>query len=183
MTPGPRIGDGPAGNALLYDDHGWHQGPSTAVALAREGVALEVVTPDRVLGFEVGATNYPHHLRQLYRAGVKLTSDLELQAVRREGHRVVASYWNEYVEETVERVVDQMVVVHATLPADGLYHALKDGSRNGGAVDVEGMARGAPEELVTNPQGAYLLYRIGDAVSSRDVHAASYDALRFCKGL
>ena len=157
MTPGPRIGDGPAGNALLYDDHGWHQGPSTAVALARERVALEVVTPDRVLGFEVGATNYPHHLRQLYRAEVKLTPDLKLQAMRREGNRLVASFWNEYVEETVERVVDQMVVVHGTLPADELYHALKGGSRNGGAVDVEGMAGRAPEELVTNPQGSYLL--------------------------
>lgn len=73
MTTGPRIGDGPAGNVLLYDDHGWRQGPSTAVALARKGVALEVVTPDRMLAFEVGATNYPYHLRQLYRAGVSLT--------------------------------------------------------------------------------------------------------------
>ena len=27
----------PAGSVLLYDDHGWHQGPSTAVALAEEG--------------------------------------------------------------------------------------------------------------------------------------------------
>ena len=29
----------PAGSVLLYDDHGWHQGPSTAVALAKKGVA------------------------------------------------------------------------------------------------------------------------------------------------
>jgi hypothetical protein len=173
----------PVGSVLLYDDHGWHQGPSTAVALARKGVALEMVTPDRMLAFEVGATNYPHYLRELYRSGVRLTPDLELQAVRRDGNRLVASFWNEYVEETVERVVDHVVVEHGTLPVDELYHALKDGSRNGGAVDVEGMARGAPEELVINPAGSYLLYRLGDAVSSRNVHAAIYDALRLCKGL
>jgi 2,4-dienoyl-CoA reductase-like NADH-dependent reductase (Old Yellow Enzyme family) len=173
----------PAGSVLLYDDHGWHQGPSTAVALARKGVALEMVTPDRMLAFEVGATNYPHYLRELYRSGVRLTPDLELQAVRRDGNRLVASFWNEYVDETVERVVDHVVVEHGTLPVDELYHALKDGSRNGGAVDVEGMARGAPEELVINPAGTYLLYRLGDAVSSRNVHAAIYDALRLCKGL
>ena len=29
----------PAASVLLYDDHGWHQGPSTAVALAKKGVA------------------------------------------------------------------------------------------------------------------------------------------------
>ena len=35
----------PAGSVLLYDDHGWHQGPSTAVALAKKGVAVELVDP------------------------------------------------------------------------------------------------------------------------------------------
>ena len=132
----------PAGSVLLYDDHGWHQGPSTAVALARKGVAVEMVTPDRMIAFEVGATNFPNYLRELYRHGVKLTPDLELRSVRREGNRLVASFWNEYAEETVERVVDQVVVEHGTLPADELYLALKDGSRNGGEVDVEGLADG-----------------------------------------
>ena len=173
----------PAGSVLLYDDHGWHQGPSTAVALAGKGVALEVVTPDRMLAFEVGATNFPSYLRELYRRGVKLTPDLELRSVRREGNRLVASFWNEYAEEEVERVVDQVVVEHGTQPADELYHALKDGSRNGGAVDVEGLVTGAPRELVSNPDGRYLLYRVGDAVSSRNIHAAIYDSLRLCKGL
>ena len=134
----------PAGSVLLYDDHGWHQGPSAAVALAHKGVRLEVVTPDRMLAFEVGATNFPTYLRALYRGGATLTPDFELRSVRREGNRLVASLWNEYADETVERVVDHVVVEHGTVPADELYHALKDGSRNGGAVDVEGLARGAP---------------------------------------
>jgi N-methyl-L-proline demethylase len=42
---------------------------------------------------------------------------------------------------------------------------------------------GAPAEIVVNPEGGYLLYRIGDAVSSRNIHAAIYDALRLCKNL
>ena len=173
----------PTGSVLLYDDHGWHQGPSAALALARKGVTLEVVTPDRMLAFEVGATNYPRYLRELYRHGVKLTPDLELRAVRREGNRLVASLWNEYAEMTEERVVDHVIVEHGTLPADKLYHALKDGSRNGGAVDVEGLVHGTPAEIVSNPAGSYVLYRVGDAVSSRNIHAAIYDALRLCKGL
>ena len=173
----------PAGSVLLYDDHGWHQGPSTAVALAKKGVAVELVTPDRMVGFEVGATNFPNYLRELYRHGVKLTPDQELRSVRREGNRLAASFWNEYAEETVERVFDQVVVEHGTLPADELYHALKDGSSNGGEVDVEGLAQGAATEIVANPAGGYLLYRVGDAVSSRNIHAAIYDALRLCKSL
>jgi hypothetical protein len=36
---------------------------------------------------------------------------------------------------------------------------------------------------VRNPDGAFRLYRIGDAVASRNVHAAIYDALRLCKDI
>ena len=114
---------------------------------------------------------------------MKLTPDLELRSVRRDGNRLVASFWNEYAEEVVERVVDQVVVEHGTAPADEIYHALKDGSRNGGAVDIDGLVAGAPQEIVTNPDGRYLIYRVGDAVSSRNIHAAIYDSLRLCKGL
>ena len=42
---------------------------------------------------------------------------------------------------------------------------------------------GRPQSLVRNPEGTYQLFRIGDAVSSRNVHAAVYDALRLVKDL
>jgi 2,4-dienoyl-CoA reductase-like NADH-dependent reductase (Old Yellow Enzyme family)/NADPH-dependent 2,4-dienoyl-CoA reductase/sulfur reductase-like enzyme len=173
----------PSGSVLLYDDHGWHQGPSTAIALARRGVQVEMVTPDRMIAFEVGATNFPNYLRDAYRHGVKLTPDLELRSVRREGNRLVAEFWNEYSEAAVERTVDHVVVEHGTLPVDEVYLALQAGSRNGGEIDVEGLAEGAPREIVSNPEGGYLLYRVGDAVSSRNIHAAIHDSLRLCKGL
>jgi hypothetical protein len=35
--------------------------------------------------------------------------------------------------------------------------------------------------VTTNPDGRFRLYRIGDAVAARNVHAAIYDALRLCK--
>ena len=31
-----------------------------------------------------------------------------------------------------------------------------------------------------NPEAASMLFRIGDAVASRNIHAAIYDALRYC---
>ena len=80
-------------------------------------------------------------------------------------------------------MVDQVVVEHGTLPADELYHALKDGSRMAVRSTSRAWHRGDPAEIVSNPDGRYLLYRVGDAVSSRNIHAAIYDALRLCKGL
>ena len=105
-----------------------------------------------MVAFEVGATNYPNYLRDAYRHGVRLTPDLELRAVRRQGNRLVASLWNEYSEESVEREVDHVVVEHGVLPADEIYHELRAGSRNGGQVDLDGLVQGAPAELDDQPR-------------------------------
>lgn len=66
----------PSGSVLLYDDHGWHQGPSTAVALARAGVALEVVRQsagrqllERVCRGECRARDRPGGRRARHAAG------------------------------------------------------------------------------------------------------------------
>ena len=34
-----------------------------------------------------------------------------------------------------------------------------------------------------NPEGRYRLFRIGDAVASRNIHAAVYDAIRLMKDI
>jgi len=36
---------------------------------------------------------------------------------------------------------------------------------------------------MSNPNGRYQLFRIGDAVAARNVHAAVHDALRLCHAL
>ena len=38
-----------------------------------------------------------------------------------------------------------------------------------------------PQPILSQPGEGYLLYRIGDCVAQRNVHAAIYDALRLCK--
>jgi hypothetical protein len=43
------------------------------------------------------------------------------------------------------------------------------------------MIANAPQQVNCNPEGRFLLYRIGDAVASRNIHAAVYDALRLAK--
>jgi hypothetical protein len=54
-------------------------------------------------------------------------------------------------------------------------------SRNLGAVDHGALLAGRPQSLTGNPDGLFQLFRIGDAVAHRNIHAAVYDALRLLK--
>lgn len=66
---------------------------------------------------------------------------------------------------------------------DDLYFALKPISKNFGQLDHDAMIKGASPFHVINPNGAFLLARIGDAVSGRNIHAALFDAMRVCKDI
>jgi N-methyl-L-proline demethylase len=64
-----------------------------------------------------------------------------------------------------------------------LYFALKPQSSNLGAVDQQELIFGKPQSIVKNKNGKFQLFRIGDAVASRNTHAAIYDALRLVRYL
>ncbi len=171
----------PGSNVLLFDDHGDHHGPSGAEFLADRGAKVELATPDRSTAFELGATNFSVHLKHLYRAGVTLTPDVQLLSVQPKGNALEAELRNVYSGETSVRIVDQVVVEHGTVPAVELFDELAAQSVNRGRTDVDALARGAPQPL--GPPGAFALFRVGDAVASRNIHAALYDSLRICKDL
>jgi 2,4-dienoyl-CoA reductase-like NADH-dependent reductase (Old Yellow Enzyme family) len=171
----------PGNNVLLFDDNGDHQGPSCAEVLARAGSKVELVTPERMSGIEIGGTNVPVHQRELYKAGVVFTPDSRLMEIYKEGNQLVPVLRNEHTLEQEEREVDQVVCEHGTLPVDELYFALKPDSSNLGEVDYLALRHGAPQALVNNRAGSFQLFRVGDAVSSRNIHAAIYDSLRYCK--
>jgi hypothetical protein len=54
-------------------------------------------------------------------------------------------------------------------------------SCNLGEVDYPALLDGRPQTVVRNAAGAFRLLRIGDAVASRNIHAAVYDGLRYAK--
>ena len=170
-----------AETALLYDGLGDHQALSTAEVMAARGTRLELVTGDRLAGRAVGHNNVQIHLRALHAAGVVITPDTRLVRVLREGNRLVAVLRDEYTETEEERLVDQVVAEHGTLPQDELYCALRPDSINGGELDPDALAAGRPQAVATNPAGVYRLYRIGDALAGRNIHAAIHDALRLAK--
>ncbi len=66
------------------------------------------------------------------------------------------------------------------LSADGLYFEHKPESGNLGEIDQSALLGGAAKNQVSNPGGAYQILRVGDSVTSRNIHAAIYDALQLC---
>lgn len=173
-----------AGDVLVFDDHGGHQGLDAVEALLARGCRVEYVTPERMIGVDVGSMNSPAYLRLFADHDVRVTMPYYLRAVRRgDNGRLVATLWSEYADREVTREVDHVVVEHGTLPVSELYDALLPGSSNGGAVDHDALLAGRAQETVRNPQGSYQLFRIGDAVSSRNIHAGIYDALRLALAL
>jgi N-methyl-L-proline demethylase len=170
VSPGHRV--------LVFDDHGGEQALSTAERLATRGSQVEIVTPDRLVGHDVVGTLHPAYLAAFYRAGVRLTPDHRLREVRRHRDGLEAVLRNEYTGESVQRVIDQVVIEHGTIPNDDVYIELKDQSINYGEVDLDALIQVKPQQLTTNPRGRYLLFRIGDALASRNIHSAIYDARR-----
>ncbi|GAB5469192.1 MAG: NADH:flavin oxidoreductase [Rhodospirillales bacterium] len=168
----------PAEEVLLYDDHAGHNAMTCAEFLTERGVALTLVTPERSLAPDVGGTNYPQYVRALSRAKAEIRLFERLEALRRDGNRLLATFRNDYSKETLERSAQQIVVEHGTLPMADLYFALKPLSRNGGEVDHKALIGRRPPLPQHSPQAAFDLVRIGDAVSGRNIHAAIYDALR-----
>ena len=139
--------------------------------------------PSPVRAMPHAKTLWDQAMRELQQRDVTFTTTWRLRSVAREGNRLRAVLGSDYGPAIRERVVDQVVVNHGTRPLDELYFALKPLSRNLGEVDYEALATGGVQTIDTNPEGAFRVFRIGDAVAARNTHAAIYDALRLLRGL
>ncbi|MGB5871134.1 MAG: NADH:flavin oxidoreductase [Albidovulum sp.] len=170
----------PSGEVLVYDDGGAHAGMTAAELAARTGAKVELVTPERFFAPDMGGMNHVPYMRAFHETGTRITINTRLMAVRREGNRLIATLGSDFAQGwREERLVDQVVVEHGTAPMEDLYLALKPLSRNLGAVDYTALIGEGAILPVVNPQGSFGLYRIGDAVAARNIHAGIYDALRF----
>lgn len=177
-------GDVKAGqNVLVFDDAGDHSGLQAADMISATGAKVEVVTPDRSFAPEIMAMNLVPYMRAMQARDVTFTVTWRLQSVVKEGNQLKAVLGSDHGDFRKERIVDQVIVNHGTRPLDELYFDLKPMSRNGGEVDYDALATGGAQEVVSNPDGAFRLFRIGDAVAARNTHAAIYDALRLARGL
>lgn len=170
----------PGSNVLLFDDAGDNPALQAAEVIAKSGARLEVMTPDRSFAPEVMGMNLVPYMRSLQKLDVTFTVTFRLDKVTRDGNELIAHIGSDYGGVDKVRRVDQVVVNHGTIPMDDLYFALKPKSSNRGAVDYMRLIEGEPQEAA---EGGFQLFRIGDAVSARNTHAAIYDALRLAKDL
>jgi len=173
----------PGQNVLIYDESGDHPAVMAAEVAANAGATVEVMTPDRTFAPDIMAMNLVPYMRALQDQDVTFTVARRLLDVQRDGNRLKAMIGTDYSDLKTEKTYDQVVVNYGTLPLDDLYFDLKPLSSNGGAVDYDAFINGDPQNVIRNPDGAFALYRIGDAVSARNTHAAIYDALRLVKDM
>ena len=175
----------PVGDVLLFDDNGTHSAMSAAEMIARSGARLEIVTPERMLGIEVGGMNHVPYARVFNETDTRITLNQRVLAVRPEpnhdkGRLCVEIGSDDSLHRSV-RHVDTVVVDCGAAAQDALYRELKPLSSNLGAVDVGALLGGRAQSLAKNPHGRFQLFRIGDAIANRNIHAAVYDALRLLK--
>ena len=168
-------------NVLFYDDNGQHAGISCAEFIAENSDHLEYASPEMMVAPDIGGTNIPAYLRSLYKNEVTITLNHMISRITRNVKGgLCVSLFNEYTGRSINRIVDQVVCDNGTLPADELYFELKANSSNLGEIDHKALLDGLSQEINNNSEGSYKIYRIGDAVNSRNIHSAIYDALRLC---
>lgn len=171
----------PAQNVLIYDESGDHPALQAAEIAAVAGSKVEIMTPDRTFSPDIMAMNLVPYMRSLQDKDVTFTVTRRLLDVARNGNKLTATIGTDYSDHIDLNEYDQVVVNYGTLPLDDLYFDLKPTSINGGAVDHEALIAGKPQTIRRNKTGTFQLFRIGDAVSARNTHAAIYDALRLVK--
>ena len=145
-------------SVLLYDELGDHSGASCAEVLADKGANVELAFRGHQAAERSGYVNYPVYLKHYYEKGVVLTPDRRLEKVEKMGDQLRAVFANELTGQLEDRISDQIVVERGTVPVDDLYEELKPGSCG----------------------DSYQIFKVGDAVSSRDIHCAILDSRRLC---
>ncbi len=168
---------------VIYDGLGDHAAASCAEVLADTGASVELIFRGRQAAERSGYCNYPVYIKHFYEKNIVLTPDRRLLKVEQSGQQLRSIFENELTGQTEERLTDQVVVEHGTVPLDDLYSSLKAESRNNGSVDMDRLLAGQPQTEEEVSGEGFSLYRVGDAVSSRDIHCAILDSRRLCKDL
>ncbi|GEL17043.1 mycofactocin system FadH/OYE family oxidoreductase 2 [Pseudonocardia asaccharolytica] len=149
----------PSGSVLVYDELGFHQATSVAELLAARGAAVEIATPGMVVGQDLGLTLDMElfHVRA-HSAGITLSPDrVVLGAAPRSGGGVVLRVLHHPTGTIREEVRDWVVCAVPPEPEDTLWHALRD--------------------------SGFAVYRVGDCLAPRRMHAAVAEGHRVAESL
>ncbi|MEI6405664.1 MAG: FAD-dependent oxidoreductase, partial [Actinomycetes bacterium] len=172
------------GAVLIYDDHGGNQALDLAETLARAGVQVEVVSPERTVSPDVGGMIASRYFKDLAKLGVTFTMLRKLTSVAKtEDGLFEVTLGLEDEAWAEKRIVNAVIIENGTQANSEIYDELVPVSSNGGEVVLEALLTGSTQTAIRNPLGSFQLFRIGDAISSRNIHTAMLDAARICRGI
>jgi 2,4-dienoyl-CoA reductase-like NADH-dependent reductase (Old Yellow Enzyme family) len=177
-------GNVPVGSkVVVYDGTGRHPGVTAVDHCHAAGAEVNLVLLDDRPGVELAYAERMIWKRRLATLGTEITAEHRLLKVEKEGNRLLAHFAHELIDRPFSLSADQVIVEHGTEPADEVFQALRATSVNDGVIEHRAFLNGQPQPhaLNENDDGdSYELYRIGDALASRNVAAAVFDALRLC---
>lgn len=164
---------------LIYDGTGRQPALHAAEAAQNNGSEIRFVASDSSLGNELMRGERIMWKRRLGRALENAIFDLELIRVLRAEDGLAAHFRSLVTAKESVLLADQVIVEQGTRPADDLYHKLRGHAVNNGVTDIVRLLAGERQVADGGRAGkAFELHRIGDAVASRNIHAAVLDALR-----
>lgn len=170
-----------AGNVLIYDGTGRHPAPLAAELAKNSGARVSFVSIDPVLSEELTYAERLSWKKRFLQLGLEHVSETRLLSVTKEGNQLKATLLNEISREKTSIVVDQVVVEQGTVPINEIFDELRDEAANKGVTNLDAMVTLRPQPRLQ--EKGFELHRIGDAVSSRNIHAAMLDAVRICSAL
>ena len=167
-------------DVIVYDGTGRHVGPLCAEKITSAGYVATLVGIDGLLAPELVYSERGVWRRQIFEQGVETLFDHRLTSVSREDEGLRACFTCELNGSETVRYTEQMVVEVGTQPVDELYQQLRSDSINDGVTDIDALLSGSSQVGSTTADDTFELHRIGDAVASRNIAAATLDALRLC---
>jgi len=172
----------PGEDVLVVDGTGRHVAMTAADLCQRHGARLQFATIDETLAQEQSYSERVIWRRWAHETALAIRFEEMLVGVEADGNRLIATLRNELSGAETEVRTGQVIYDYGTVPAAEVFFDLRATSRNNGVTDLGAMSRGEaqPDGAESGGDG-FELHRIGDAVSSRNVHLAVLDALRICQ--
>jgi len=168
---------------VVYDGTGRHPAPQMVELAHKEGRSVSLVSIDAQLAQELTYAERVIWKQHLHAIACETTFDHEIVKLERRGNRVAAIFKSLLGGATMEKVADQIIVEHGTIPAAELYHELRAEASNDGVTDIDALLAGRAQPRDLRPSARFELHRVGDAVASRNIHTAVLDSLRLCLAL
>jgi len=173
----------PTGDVIVYDDNGANPAVDAVEMLTGSARSVRFVTPERTLLPEMGSLTLSGYLEMMADNEVAITPVHRLVGIEPVEGRLKATFAVDGAHKRIEMLADTVVVEHGTTPLTEVYDGLVDDSINGGEIDPHDLLSLSPQSPNHNPEGCYRIYRVGDAVASRNIQAAVLDSFRLCSAI